>query len=157
MALTHLFFDTESTNDYNASNAHKVRGWFVPITGIDRMLSKIYPFPILILIIIPCSQLRVSVPSCLFPSGSPVKILCVFLFSHEYAYHSPRPSHPPSFLHPNNIISEECNLLMPSSSRFLELLSLFSLLDTNILFNTLISNTPNLCQLLQFPFMRESQ
>jgi len=48
-----------------------------------------------------CYHLRLDLPSGLFPSGVKTKILCALLFCH-----TPRPPHPSSYGHPNNIGEE---------------------------------------------------
>jgi hypothetical protein len=93
--------------------------WAISIQSIP--LDLIYLRALLILSFHPC----IGLPSGIFPSCFPIKILYAFLFSH--ACYMPCPSHPSNY---SNYIWQSI---------------ISSLLGPNILLSTLLSNTLSLC------------
>jgi hypothetical protein len=101
--------------------------------------------PILSIILILCTHLRLGLPSGLFPSGIPTNILYAVFFSPSC--YMPCPSHPPSLDHSDytwrrvqvmKLLSMQLSPTFRHSSPF----------GPNILLSTLFSNTLTVCSSL---------
>jgi hypothetical protein len=117
-----------------------------PLLPILTLINPVHTTPCYLRsILILSSHLRLGLPSGLFPSGFPTKILYQFLFAH--ACYMLRPSQPPWLGH-SDYTWRRVQAMKLLIIRF-SLTSWQSLFGSNILLSTLFSNTLNLCSSLK--------